>query len=130
MAENEEEDEAMKQTERGWKEFLAGRGVLPHPGPLPLGEGASPSVSCVRDAFNKFGRGRTGSLSQRERAGVRENGLPSRGIVKRASGSGCDWKWRSLGWSSCWSSAFGLFGRGPDKLKLELQRHGSLITDH
>jgi hypothetical protein len=70
--------------------------VLPHPGPLPLGEGGTNSVLGLngRASFDLSGRvvfglseraildvngrsiragdGRSGSLSQRERAGVRE----------------------------------------------------------
>ena len=52
---------------------------LPHPNPLPLGEGATPSAPClVRHATasstlpRSAQRGPIGHLSQRERVGVRE----------------------------------------------------------
>ena len=46
--------------------------VLPHPGPLPLGEGATSTVTRTSGRLNIAVRGRRFSLSQRERAGVRE----------------------------------------------------------
>ena len=49
--------------------------ALPHPGPLPLGEGEPSAALGREEAFGLAKRGRTGSLSQRERVGVRENGL-------------------------------------------------------
>ena len=53
----------------GWQ-FVA---VLPHPYPLPLGEGAGSSAFRQPERFAFTARGRRFSLSQRERAGVREN---------------------------------------------------------
>ena len=47
---------------------------LPHPGPLPLGEGESSAAPGEPNALGWSEGSRTGSLSQRERAGVRENG--------------------------------------------------------
>ena len=48
--------------------------LLPHPGPLPLGEGDSQPAFEQTDAPVVSGRGRRCSLSQRERVRVRENG--------------------------------------------------------
>ena len=50
--------------------------ALPHPGPLPLGEGASPAASEQKERAPPPGDGLRFSLSQRERAGVRENASP------------------------------------------------------
>ena len=48
--------------------------VLPHPGPLPLGEGERSSPLRTSGAAIANQRGLCDSLSQRERAGVRESG--------------------------------------------------------
>ena len=48
---------------------------LPHPSPLPLGEGARSPASRLSERFDFIARGRPFSLSRRERVGVRENGL-------------------------------------------------------
>ena len=47
--------------------------VLPHPYPLPLGEGAASPALRQPERLLSAARGRQFSLSQRERAGVREN---------------------------------------------------------
>ncbi|NBV25515.1 MAG: hypothetical protein EBS05_26845 [Proteobacteria bacterium] len=54
--------------ERSVPDFVA---ALPHPGPLPLGEGES-SAALVRSLPSANQVWLRGSLSQRERAGVRE----------------------------------------------------------
>jgi hypothetical protein len=54
---------------------------LPHPGPLPLGEGVTNSVAGRNGCAEIASGGRSDSLSQRERAGVRENGWPACGIT-------------------------------------------------
>lgn len=54
--------------------------VLPHSSPLPLGEGEASSACDESEPFGWSRSGRTGSLSQRERVGVRENG-PALGIA-------------------------------------------------
>jgi hypothetical protein len=46
--------------------------ALPHPGHLPLGEGELVSAFDKADVFGSCSDGMKGSLSQRERAGVRE----------------------------------------------------------
>jgi hypothetical protein len=51
--------------------------VLPHPGPLPLGEGETDAAAGLNGCVEYANRGRADSLSQRERAGVRENGQPT-----------------------------------------------------
>ncbi len=67
----------MKQPNEGWSGSIeracAVEAILPHPSPLPLGEGATSAASrpavrlCVVEGGRRF------SLSQRERAGVRES---------------------------------------------------------
>ena len=60
---------------------------LPHPGPLPLGEGgtgaalgaAREGAGC-RSVSDKTRRRRRRSLAQRERAGVREKGNEGNGV--------------------------------------------------
>ena len=59
--------------EAGSANVLNRRTALPHPGPLPLGEGEPCAAPGAGAATAISGGGRTGSLSQRERAGVREN---------------------------------------------------------
>ena len=58
------------------EEWLALRSeaVLPHPNPLPLGEGALSAASLQEKPLLCSMGGRTFSLSQRERVGVRESG--------------------------------------------------------
>jgi hypothetical protein len=51
--------------------------ALPHPGPLPLGEGARPALAGRSGASGSRSRWTRGSLSRRERAGVRGNSPPS-----------------------------------------------------
>jgi hypothetical protein len=51
---------------------------LPHPSPLPLGEGETDSALGLTGCVHRASDGRSASLSQRERAGVRENGRPVR----------------------------------------------------
>jgi type II secretory pathway pseudopilin PulG len=53
-------------------------GVLPHPSPLPLGEGVSLSITEGSKGPRFFADGRLFSLSQRERAGAREKLQPTR----------------------------------------------------
>jgi hypothetical protein len=58
--------------ERGVAEFVA---VLPHPGPLPRGEGDALTAFVFQGRQKQFERWLTGS--QRERAGVRESVCPN-----------------------------------------------------
>ena len=81
MVENEK-DNAMKQFER----CQNSRAVLPHPGPLPLGEGASQSAAEFSERVAREGDGMPFSLSQRERAGVRESATHSQVTIKCVSG--------------------------------------------
>ena len=64
----------VKPAEAGQGPPLATGRSLPHPSPLPLGEGEASSAFDESEPFGWSGSGRTGSLSQRERVGVRENG--------------------------------------------------------
>ena len=75
-------DDTISQNES--VEWLA---VLPHPSPLPLGEGASQSASEFIERVSREGDGMRFPLSQRERAGVRENAAHARVIIESASGS-------------------------------------------
>ena len=66
-------DATVKASVAGGEKFAAQVVVLPHPNPLPLGEGtATPSV-VTPSASRPVQRGLRLSLYQRERAGVREN---------------------------------------------------------
>jgi 1-acyl-sn-glycerol-3-phosphate acyltransferase len=56
---------------------------LPHPSPLPLGEGVRASVAGESEASVQAEGGIRLSLSQRERAGVRENGYQRRDAIKK-----------------------------------------------
>jgi hypothetical protein len=54
---------------------------LPQPGPLPLGEGATDAAVGLSERANPASDGRADSLSRRERAGVRENGVQVCGLA-------------------------------------------------
>ncbi len=69
----------MKQFER----CQNSRAVLPHPSPLPLGEGASLSASVFSERVALDGDVMPVSLSQREWAGVRED-APYWRVTKQA----------------------------------------------
>jgi heme A synthase len=56
---------------------VARAAALPHPDPLPLGEGETASASRKVEARALAEDGIGGSLSQRERVGVRENATPA-----------------------------------------------------
>jgi hypothetical protein len=53
-------------------ELIQTANVLPHPGPLPLGEGESTPAIDKTDVLSVCSDWLKASLSQRERAGVRE----------------------------------------------------------
>jgi hypothetical protein len=54
----------------------------PHPGPLPPGEGETDAAPGLNGCVVRATDGRSASLSQRERAGVRENGRPACGSLE------------------------------------------------
>ena len=64
---------------RHWKSAA----VLPHPYPLPRGEGERLPAAVGKRALLGSTSGQSGSLSQRERAGVRENGSNLWQLVRR-----------------------------------------------
>jgi hypothetical protein len=63
--------------------------VLPHPSPLPLGGGVSQSIGDKSESSRFSTDGRPFSLSQRERAGVREELQPPRDVGPYPTASGC-----------------------------------------
>jgi PelA/Pel-15E family pectate lyase len=70
---------------RGWNL----PGFLPHPSPLLLGEGAAQSIIGRSQSLSFSRDGRPFSLSQRERAGAREERQPQRAGSFYSIASGC-----------------------------------------
>jgi hypothetical protein len=65
----------------GGHKLLSGVAFLPHPGPLPLGEGATQAASRRKCRLGFTLRREAHSLAQRERARVRESGHLRRSVV-------------------------------------------------